>query len=374
MTAECKTEIHLTEKCERNYGLDLLRVVSAFMIVMLHVMSQGGFLKAMGNLTIGGEILWFLQIGCVCFVNVFALISGFVGLGSKQKMSSIVGLWLQVTLYGLISKVIIMTAFGEPFSFSTLLKGFFPVITSENWYFTAYFALFFFMPVLNDFVNKAETKTIRRCLLVSIILFMFAESLRSVEEFGIQAGYSVLWLALMYVIGAYIKKYDPFRRLGVKKCLLGFFACMLVTFLSRICLELVTWKLYGTPSYGTKFITYTSPIMVLQAIFILQCFSTIKLSAVAVKIVSFFAPMTFGVFVLHTVKAFYRYTLYQAFLFVEDYSLPLVLLIMIGTTFTIWLACNLIDYIRIFLFKCFRIGKLSAWIGKKIEQVFDKLG
>ncbi len=74
---------------DRNYGVDLLRVIAAMMIVMLHVLSQGGILSALGNLTLRGEVLWFIQMGCFCFVNVFALISGYVGVGSKYKTASI---------------------------------------------------------------------------------------------------------------------------------------------------------------------------------------------------------------------------------------------------------------------------------------------
>lgn len=83
-------------KKSRNYGIDALRVLSAIMIVMLHVLSQGGVLANYADLTFQGEFIWLLQVGCLGFVNVFALISGYVGINGKHKISNILNLWIEV--------------------------------------------------------------------------------------------------------------------------------------------------------------------------------------------------------------------------------------------------------------------------------------
>ena len=94
MTQNNPSTIDNKAETKRNYGIDALRVLSAAMIVMLHVLSQGGILAAAPDLTVRGEFMWWLQIGCLGFVNVFALISGYVGIGGKHKLSSALNLWL----------------------------------------------------------------------------------------------------------------------------------------------------------------------------------------------------------------------------------------------------------------------------------------
>ena len=357
----------------RNYGVDALRIISSIMIVMIHVLGQGGILNASRNLSVRGEVMWVLQIGCLCFVNVFALISGYVGFGSKHKLSGILNLWLQVFMYGIISTVLILALRKEPFSMSLMLKTLFPIITEENWYFTAYFALFFFMPLLDALVDNVSANKMRICLLASSVLFMIVETVRSVDVFGVSAGYSVIWLALMYVIGAYVKKYDPLSKLKLWHCGVGFLICMLLTFAARIIIEIATLKLLGEASHGTKFITYTSPIMVLQALFALQAFCMIKIPKVTEGIIKFFTPMTFGVFIIHTTTMAYRYGLHNAFSFVQSYPLIGVLGISIGATLAIWLVCSLLDYVRILIFKLLGIFKLTNWIGYTTEDLLGKL-
>lgn len=363
----------LKKENTRNYGIDALRVLSAVMIVMLHVLSQGGILAASADLTVRGEFMWWLQIGCLGFVNVFALISGYVGIGGKHKISNILNLWLQVVLYTFLSKVLIMVFFEKSFSVLELGKAFLPVITSENWYFTAYFVLFFFLPFFNECLEKAEQTTVKKALLFSVLLFMAVETISSVKESGIQAGYSVLWLAVMYVLGAYLKKYDPLRKLTSWQCGIGVVSCMTLTLLSKLLIELVTWKLLGAPGYGTKFLVYTSPVMVLQAVFFVQLFSHWNLPKPLQKFAVWFAPMTFGVFVIHTTTFIYRYMLRDAFSFVSGHCWIVALGIGIAATIVIWLVCSGIDFLRICLFKLFRINKLTAYLGTKIETLLNRI-
>ena len=64
---------------ERNYGIDLLRILSMFMVVLLHLCGFGGVLSNVKPFSVNYYIAWFLEIVSYCAVDVFALISGFVG-------------------------------------------------------------------------------------------------------------------------------------------------------------------------------------------------------------------------------------------------------------------------------------------------------
>ena len=75
---------------ERNYGIDCLRVISMFMVVLLHVLGRGGVLQATKNLSINYGVSWFLEIAAYCAVNCYAIISGYVGYGRKIKYSNLI--------------------------------------------------------------------------------------------------------------------------------------------------------------------------------------------------------------------------------------------------------------------------------------------
>ena len=143
---------------KRNYGIDLLRIVSMFMVVVLHVIGNGGMLYTdTGNMTTS-RIIWFIYIFCFCAVNCYALISGYVGYKSKFKFANIITLWLQVFFYTFSINLGFWILGWQEFSFSSLKSAFLPALNKEYWYFTAYFIMYMFIPILNLTLEKFNKK------------------------------------------------------------------------------------------------------------------------------------------------------------------------------------------------------------------------
>ena len=70
----------LVKKEQRNYGIDLLRIVSMIMIVTLHVCGQGGLLSI--NTSFHKKFaIDFFETSSFCAVNCYGMISGYVGYG-----------------------------------------------------------------------------------------------------------------------------------------------------------------------------------------------------------------------------------------------------------------------------------------------------
>ena len=80
----------------RNMGIDLLRIVSMFLVVFLHVLGRGGVLESAPILSVNYEIAWFIEIAAYCAVNCYALISGYVGIRGHYRYSNLLLLWLRV--------------------------------------------------------------------------------------------------------------------------------------------------------------------------------------------------------------------------------------------------------------------------------------
>lgn len=79
----------------RNYGIDLLRMLSMYMVCTLHTLGQGGILEATSEHSSQYCLAWLLEIAAYCAVDCFALISGYVGATARFRPINLLRLWLQ---------------------------------------------------------------------------------------------------------------------------------------------------------------------------------------------------------------------------------------------------------------------------------------
>lgn len=85
----------------RNYALDLLRILSMFMIVMLHSGSHGRTLLISEGLTPYSIWFHFVEALTICSVDVFVLISGYFLCTQQFKPSRIIKLYFAVVFYSI---------------------------------------------------------------------------------------------------------------------------------------------------------------------------------------------------------------------------------------------------------------------------------
>ena len=293
---------------ERNYGIDLLRILSMFMIVILHVLGRGGILGVAEVLSVHYEVAWLLEIFCYGAVNMYALISGYVGVNSKYKLSNIITLWLQVFFYTFFITIIFMAFKIIPINFGNILKAFLPVSTKAYWYFTAYFVLFFTMPMLNKAVKELEEKHLKLLVYGGMILFSLIPTIFMTDIFGTSSGYSAIWLIYLYILGAYVKeKEERFNKITPHFATNGFLILILLTWLSRVVIEFMTLRIFNKIFGSDILISYTSPTILISSILFLCYFKNISLSEKLRKVVSFLTPMTFGVYLIHVNPLVWEY-------------------------------------------------------------------
>lgn len=82
----------------RQANMELLRILSMLMIIVLHCLGKSGILKAEAGAWNMG-VTWFLEALCAGAVNVYILISGYFSVRSVFKIKKIFMLWLQVAFY-----------------------------------------------------------------------------------------------------------------------------------------------------------------------------------------------------------------------------------------------------------------------------------
>lgn len=357
---------------KRNYGIDLLRIISMLYVVILHTLGQGGILASAQPKSMQFYTSWFFEIWAMCAVNIFAIISGYVGYRDKEKKhnyTTYIITWLQVVFYGVIVLLVYKLIMPDVIGLNDLKDMFFPVSKNLYWYFTAYTALFFVMPLLNAGIRASSDKVLKQLFLSIIVLFSIFDNIFNV--FGTSAGYSFIWILLLYYIGAIIKKCNISERLNKRICILGIILLSLISW---------AWAMFGIDINAKAFIiaknniyAYTSPTIVCIAILYVIAFSKIKFSTYLEKIIAFFAPGAFAVYILNNHRCIWNYLMAGRFAYLGNQSTIKMLGVTLIFSFVFVIMSLLIDRVRILIFKLLHIKEIIEFIIKKLSCFLVKM-
>lgn len=194
----------------RESNMELLRIVSMFMIIVFHCTIKSGF-QIQAGFSVNKLILkcfWMLgELG----VNLFMLISGYYMAKGRFKWKKLVRLLVEVQVYhwGILwlgSRLGVCELVGRKAHF----LAFFPVITNQYWFVTAYLLVYILSPFFNLLIGAMDQKTYRRFLAVALGLFcviptffgFFYNTTESLLYYN-----RMIWLSIMYFLGAYIYIY-----------------------------------------------------------------------------------------------------------------------------------------------------------------------
>ena len=358
-------------KDERNYGVDALRILAMLMVVVTHILGIGGILDACEPLSSQYGVAWFLEAACYCTVNCYALISGYAGIGSSYKYSNIVLLWLRVVFYTITITVLFGIFMPGAVRTTDYLKAFFPVMKSPYWYFTAYFGLFFFIPLLNKAINNMSRAQVRAVVIAAVF---FISALQTIfgDVFETAEGSSVLWLIVLYVIGAYIRKFEPFKKLTAGKALIGYLITTTLSSGFKLAADAAP-LLFGEDngvavlisSYSDRLIRHISPTLLASAVFLLLMFKQIRISAIAKKVIAFLSPMAFSVYIIHAHPLVWRNFMDSRFQAYSMLPAPVLAIAVLGAAVLIFAGCCVCDLVRTGIFKRLKLKKKLEYMEEK---------
>ena len=283
----------------RNRGVDLLRLVSMFFVVMLHSFGRSGVLKGDEDSGIY-KVAWLIEIFCYGAVNIFALISGYVGYRDEKRPLKIRGLfklWLQAVFYGVL--VFTMVKIFDP---TVTKKGDFvsvltPISHGHYWYLTAYLLVFLASPVLNAGLRELSEAKCRKAIwaIMSIATIAF---LMAGDVFATSNGYSAWWLMVMYFIGGAMKKSKFLEKFNNRWCIFGIIVCVAITWLSKV---------YGDDVMVLDFrlskgflVNYISPTIIVSSVLFMRLFAGLQIKwRWLTRAIDWAAPCAFAVYLLN---------------------------------------------------------------------------
>lgn len=222
----------------RQSNIELLRIVSMFMIVSFHYIEYGvmrtdnadAYIRWYSGTIVNKLISSFFACGGDTGVGVFFIIMGyflFKRMDTKLPDSIIRKLYY----YGWINAIVILLlrhyGHNEVAALSALRSLFLPISGSTWWFASVYIILLFLYPQINSLLNRIDDK--RRY--VTIIIIMWGIWYIGGKALDVMY-YRILRGVFYYLIGTYIAKFDnKSKKLGYYMFGMSWIMYTLLTFL-----------------------------------------------------------------------------------------------------------------------------------------------
>ena len=349
-----KEDFNQRIKRTRNPGIDFVRIIAMFNIVIIHYFYYGKIEKRFPKYKRQFKLF-------ECYIdwhnNAFILLSGIVGY-KTVKYSNLLYLWLTVFFYSV----------GIP------------IVFRRYWFFTTYFGMYLFLPIINKGIEYATKSELRTVIITANFIFTFWRDYKNPRDdiFILSVGASITWFILFFLTGAYIGKYKV-NYSGIKKfiyCFICLSLFLIVTFLffkysiNELYLKIGNIRI-ELPSVLKRIFNgrYDSIVKVIQSITITLLCLEIHFNKYITKFICFFGPLVFGVYLIHMHNLIKRNIVIPMFNhYPADLNLNSIMSIVLIKSFKLFIICIIIDYLRHLLFTFLRIKKLLIFIEIKIKE------
>lgn len=345
----------------RNSNIELLRIVSMLMVVVLHFNNNGantGIVNMPEVLT--ERLTWGFLVESLCLVavNCFVLISGYFAI--KLKVRSLLKFYLQCFIIGLFSYLFYIGLSGG-FSTWQSAEGLFTMkilierllaFTHNGWWFVvSYVGLMLLSPLLNSAVDNMTRKRFLHSLILFSIVILYLGWYQKVEVTNY--GNSLISFIWIYLLGRYIGKHVQIE--SIRKYRWLWLAGYLISALALFGMIMLRYHFSIEMHYP---LDYNNPFVVVAAMMLLFFFLSFSFRS---KVINGIASSVFAAYLIQESCYFGHEWLYpqmrEMFVHVSDGWRILALL---GISIVFMLLCVLVDKI---------LGILSQWI----LTIYDRL-
>lgn len=368
------------EPVSRNYGVDAIKILAMFMVVVLHILGKGKILENTETFSVQYEVAWFLEIACYCAVNCFVLATGYLLADKEFKYSRIILIWLQVMFYSVLITVVISAWKYDEIGYielaKNIIKSVFPVSFKQYWYFSAYFGMYLLSPFLNKLIKSLTRREMKWMCISLFIVFSVIPTAFMQDPFDTAYGYSVLWFIVLYVMGAYIKRYNPLAGIGSMKLFGIYIVCVSITWFSKLLIGCLTYIVLGKVIFDSYLISYTSPTVVISAVTLFMAFIQMKFTKRISQLLAMVSPLSFAVYLIHEQPLMREYVIpYKSFGSFGELNPLLMVIFVLGAAVLIYSACIVIEKIRIEFFRLIRVRrfveKIDRWLCKAKNRIMN---
>ena len=309
----------------RNSNIELLRILCMFFIIMHHSFYHSQISANISNINL--YIFYCMQFLGKVANNLFIIITGYYMVGREINKKSLKNIIFKTIFYSYVILIIYLLVTHD-FNYSIILHSVMPLTTVNNWFVIYYILLYISIPIINILISNLTQKQLKNTIFALIVILSILPMLNLLEH-----NYSTyLWFICVYMIGAYIKKYD--YNLTIKKeaskilmvSLIGFFVFIALT-------EMFKLELYNMVEVNSL-ITLIIPFFIFILFINKKEWYNSK--------VNYISSSTLGIYLIHENIAI-REHLWKVFKIEKYLPYSYFFIYEIGVILLIFCACLVID-------------------------------
>lgn len=333
----------LTLNTKRESGIELLKILSLFIIIICHVYST--FTTAINpasNVAFFDETLFspieyfiyqiFITFGYIGNMIFFVCSSWFLIESKHNKLEKIISIWLNTLIISILF-LIIYYLLGYKVTTDILIKCLFPIINENNWYITAYIMFYAIYPFVNIVLDKLDKK---KHLFISITLFLMYFV---IDYFFIEKAFyknDLIMFVVIYVIVAYIKKYMNKFNENISKNII-------LLIVSLIIFYAIIYVNFAIMPINIKWHVLNNPFFLLIAITLINIFVKIKIKSSIINTVS---ALSLYVYLIHD-NILFRDSIRSELVikYIELMGVNLVPIKILSFSILLFVSCLIISYV-----------------------------
>ena len=356
-------------KAHRNSSLELLRVLSMFLVLLLHAnFTTFGFpsvAEARAN-----PLPSFLQLSaealCIVAVNTYILISGYFGIRMQGK--GLANLLFQSSFYSASAYLLFLVISGyfTAFKLSTLLTQCMPLLKAGGWFLPSYVGLMLLSPLLERALAQMKTRELGRYLLLYYILHtIWVFFFKTMDG---NDGYSIFSFIGIYLLGSYLKRTKVhWSKILRWKFLAGYISISLFSALLFLGISIITGITLEQAALPYWFMSYASPLVIASAVCLFLFFASRDFHS---KWINAIAGSTLAVYLLHCHDGLF--SLYREYIWQLHFDKPiwLFLLELLAFIVAVFGVSILIDQLRLVLWK-YQVLPLYLRIETAVKRRFS---
>ncbi len=334
----------------RNSNIELLRIVSMFMIILHHAVVHGGGIS-MANCVNKWIALSFVPFGKIGFVSFIAISCWFL-IDSKFKSERFLACFFETLFYSVVT-IVLAFLLGKRFTWIEWFGAFFPMTGAVQGYVQTYLVFYLLLPLVGKCflgMQRQVNKYLIIIMTVVMILFRWFASVVWSEQSIYCRLFLFIYIAfVLRYIKHYKNKIASFRMVYLSIFLVGYMCLLAVVYLSALYPNWDGWKWIAILTIDEGGILY---LVTGLSLFLFFYSIQIKQS----KTVNFFASTTLAIILIHD-GHFFRQCTWELLKTSEWYYSKYYFLFLILSACSIYFVCTLIDVVR------------KNFIGKWLKQL-----
>jgi len=344
----------------RDSNFELLRIITMFMIVILHIGSHG--IQKQLNVTteiseLSEIVYYFIRSLSIVAVNLYVLISAYFLINNKAvNFKKVSRLFMETSFFCTVVYLTLLALDLATFDLTALKESIIAIIYGEYWFVTVYFVLFIFSPYINKVLDVLGEKEHKKLIVILFFICCVWQFFYNNALLGVSNGYGITYFVFLYVVGNYVRKYHKlFGEIKPKIYLGGYLLLGVIN-------SFLIYRESMIQGDINKWLDYCSPIVFLMSYFLFQYFKSLKIKSIKINTIS---AAVFGIYLVHE-QPFMRHYLWNNSGIISE------IIAVDGIYFIVYMLLYCVALFICFWIISFLIGKVFNLLYNVIEKKLVK--